>query len=161
MAEETPDEHRAIETRIVGLYNVLYEDGLTRDDIDFYELEEEYYEGEIYLPYIGLNVDLWRDWSTEKRVEVLIHEFAHTTNYDDDHHPDFWDRVVELTEIAIEHRDEIEDVFDAEMDPDELKRTVVESIHEYVIEQDIDSVETRKEAVGAALGVPTDTASSD
>lgn len=161
MAEEKPENHEEFEELIVGLYNILYEDDLTAEDIEFYELEEEYYEGEIYLPYIGLNVDLWRDWSTEKRVEVLIHEFAHAENYDDDHHPDFWDRVVELTEIAIAHRAEIEDVFDAELDPDEVKRTVVESIHEWVIEEDIDSVETRKQEVSAALGVSTDPATSD
>lgn len=161
MAEETPDGHREIETRIVDLYNILYEDELTRDEIEFYELDEEYYEGEVYLPYIGLNVDLWQEWSTEKRVEVLIHEFAHTENYDDDHHPNFWERVVELTEIAIAHSGAVEDVFDAELDPNELKRTVVESIHEHVIEEDIDSVETRKQEVSAALGVSTDPATSD
>lgn len=161
MGEETPAEHRLIETRIVGLYNVLYQDDLTREEIEFYELEEEYYEGEVYLPYIGLNVDLWQEWSTEKRVEVLIHEFAHTENYDDDHHPDFWERVVELTEIAIAHTGDVEDVFDTDLDPNELKRTVVESIHEYVIEEDIDSVETRKQEVSAALGVSTDPATSD
>ena len=161
MVEETPDEHREIETRIVGLYNVLYEENLTREDIEFYELEEEEYEGEIYLPHIGLNVEQWREWSTEKRVEVLVHEFAHTENYDDDHHPNFWDRMVELTDIAIAHRAEVEGVFDAELDPDELKRTVVESIHECVIEPEIDSVETRKREVGEALGVSTDQATSD
>lgn len=147
------DETLKIEERIVGLYNVLYEDTLTRDEIEFYELEEECYEGEVYLPYIGLNVELWREWSTEKRVEVLIHEFAHTENYDDDHHPNFWDRVVERTDIALAHEDEIEDVFESDLNPDALKQTVVESVHEHVIEQDIDSVETRKREVGAALGV--------
>lgn len=161
MGEETPDEHRVMETRIVGLYNILYVDDLTREEIEFYELEEEHYEGEVYLPYIGLNVELWRDWSTEKRIEVLIHEFAHTENYDDDHHPDFWDRVVELTEIAIAHRADIEELFGAELNPDELKRTVVDSIHEYVIEADIDSVEARRREVGAALGVSSEPATSD
>lgn len=161
MSEETPDEHREIETRIVGLYNILYEDDLTRDEIEFYELEEEYYEGEIYLPYIGLNVDLWQGWSTEKRVEVLIHEFAHTENYDDDHHPNFWERVVELTELAVAYAGEIQDVFEAELDPDELKQTVIDSVHEHVIEPDVDSVETRKQEVSAALGMTTDQATSN
>lgn len=155
MTEEVPGEHRAIEERIVGLYNHLYEDDLTRADIEFYELKDEQYEGEIYLPDIGLNVNLWRDWSTEKRIEVLIHEFAHTENYEDDHHPNFWDRVVELTDIAIAHSEEIEAVFDAEVDAAVLKETIVESVHEYVIEPDIDSVETRKREVGDTLGVPT------
>lgn len=161
MAEGTPAEHVEIETRIVGLYNILYTDDLTRDDIEFYELEEDHYEGEVYLPHIGLNVEGWREWSTEKRVEVLVHEFAHTENYEDDHHPDFWDRVVALTEIAIDHESEVEALFDADLDPDELRRTVVESIHEYVIEPDIDSVETRKREVGEALGLSPDRAVSD
>lgn len=154
-------EHSDIETLIVGLYNILFEDTLTRDDIEFYELEEEYYEGEIYLPYIGLNVDLWEEWSTEKRVEVLIHEFAHAENYEDDHHPEFWERVVTLTEIAIDHRDDIESLFDDELDPAELKRTVIDSIHEYVIETDVDSVEMRKREVGDALDVSSDELTSD
>lgn len=156
MEGETTNEHREIETRIVGLYNILYEDDLTRDEIEFYELEEEYYEGEIHLPSIGLNVDLWQEWSTEKRVEVLIHEFAHTENYDDDHQPSFWERVVELTDIAIAHAADIEAVFDTDLDPDGLKRAIVESVHEHVIEPDIDSVETRKQEVSAALGISTD-----
>lgn len=156
MDEETADDYVDIEARIVGLYNILYEDGLTRDDIEFYDLEEEYYEGEIHLPYIGLNVSQWREWSTEKRVEVLIHEFAHTENYEDDHHPDFWDRVVDLTEIAIAHEAEVAAVFDDGFEPAALRRTVVESIHEAVIEPDIDSVESRKREVRSALGLPAE-----
>lgn len=161
MAEETPEEHREIERRIVSLYNVLYEDTLTRDDIEFYEIEEDYYEGEVYLPHIGLNVELWRDWSTEKRIEVLIHEFAHTENYDDDHQPSFWDRVVGLTDIALAHETDVEDVFEDDVDPDALKETVVESIHEHVIEPDIDSVETRKQHVGDALNIPSWSTTAD
>lgn len=153
MVEESSEEHRSIERRIVGLYNILYEDNLTTDDIEFYELEEERYEGEVDLPYIGLNVSQWRDWSTEKRVEVLIHEFAHTENYADDHHPNFWNRVVELTEIAISQKSAIEEVFHAKLDARALKATIVHSIHEYVIESDIDSVEQRKREVSEALGV--------
>lgn len=155
------EDHHAIESRIVGLYNLLYEDELTLDDIEFYDLEEEYYEGEIYLPYIGINVDLWREWSTEKRVEVLIHEFAHAENYDDDHRPSFWDRVVTLTEIAIAHREEVEALFGDELDPDELKRTVVDSVHEYVIEPDMDSVSVRKREVSDALNVSSDRTATD
>ncbi len=161
MAEETPETHEEFEELIVGLYNILYEDGLTTDDIEFYELEEEEYEGEIYLPHIGLNVELWQEWSTEKRIEVLIHEFAHTENYDDDHHPDFWERVVDLTEVAIAHELEIAELFGSELGSDELKETVVESIHEYVIETDIDTVETRKQEVSDAFGLSAGQASSD
>lgn len=153
MVEESSEEHRLIERRIVRLYNILYEDHLTPDDIEFYELKEERYEGEVDLPYIGLNVNQWRDWSTEKRVEVLIHEFAHTENYADDHHPNFWKRVVELTETAISQKPAIEGVFQAKLDTRALKETVVDSIHEYVIESDIDSVEQRKREVSEALGV--------
>lgn len=150
-----------IEKRIVGLYNILYEDEFTRDDIELYELTEDDYEGEIYLPDIGINFELWDQWSTEKRIEVLVHEFAHAENYDDDHHPDFWDRVVDLTETVIDRREETVDVFDDDVDPDALKHTVVESIHEHVIEQDIDTVPARKRAVSQALGVPSEKACSD
>ncbi|MEF8824738.1 MAG: hypothetical protein V5A27_00085 [Halapricum sp.] len=161
MADEADADHEEFENLIVGLYNILYEDDLTTEDIEFYELDEGHYEGEIYLPHIGLNVELWREWSTEKRVEVLVHEFAHTENYDDDHLPDFWDRVDTLTEIAIAHETGIAELFGAEIDPDELKAIIVESIHEYVIESDVDTVEGRKQAVNEALGRPVDRAGSD
>jgi isocitrate dehydrogenase len=161
MGEGTSGEHRRIEERIVGLYNVLYEDDLAREEIEFYAVEEEDCEAEIYLPDIGVNVEQWRGWSTEKRVEVLVHEFAHAENYADDHAPAFWDRVVERTEVAVARRDAVEDVFDAALDPDALRRTVVESVHEQVIETDIDSVEARREAVGGALGVPAEPAAAD
>lgn len=153
MGETMPDDHKRIETRIVGLYNILYDETLQRSDIEFYEIETDDFEGEVYLPEIGLNVDLWQEWTTEKRIEVLIHEFAHTENYDDDHHPDFWDRVVTLTESTITHRAAVEDVFAGTVDPETLKTTIVESIHEHVIEPDIDSVETRKHEVSEALGL--------
>lgn len=154
MGEDQPGESAEFENLIIDLYNILYEEDLETSDIEFYELEEDYYEGEIYLPYVGLNVDLWQDWSTEKRIEVLLHEFAHTENYDDDHHPDFWERVVELTEIAIDYQNEIEAVFDSEFDPEELKQTVIDSIHTHVIETDIDTVPERKKAVSDDLGQP-------
>lgn len=161
MGTEQASEYAEIEARIVGSYNLLYENDLSVEDIEFYALEDERYEGEIYLPHIGLNVDLWDEWSTEKRVEVLIHEFAHTEKYEDDHHPDFWSRVVELTEIAIDHESEFEALFDDELDPETLKQTVVESIHEYVIETEMDTVDARKHAVSDALDVPDDAACSD
>lgn len=145
-------DRREMETRIVGLYDLLYEDELSRDEINLYELTEPDYEGEIYLPDIGLNFELWAEWSTEKRIEVLIHEFAHTTNYDDDHHPSFWDRVVDLTQTVIQERGAVEALFD-DFDPERLKRTVVDSVHEGVIEADVDTVTERKRAVAGALGV--------
>lgn len=150
-----------IERRIVGLYNLLYADELAEEDIELYELTDPNYEGEIDLPHIGLNFELWAGWSTEKRVEVLLHEFAHAEKYEDDHHPDFWDRVVDLTEVAVDRRAEVGDLFDDDLDADALRRTVVESVHEYVIERDIDTVAERRRAVGRALGVAPESACSD
>lgn len=69
--------------------------------------------------------------------------------------------MVERTENAIEHEDDIAELFGSDFDPGELKETVVESIHEYVIETDIDSVETRKQAVSESLGMGPERASSD
>lgn len=145
--------YRTIEKRITGLYNILCEEDITGEEIELYELTEDAVEGEIQFPYIGINFDQWEEWSTEKRIEVLLHEFAHTTNYEDDHEPDFWTRVSELTEAAIDHQVEIEELFGSEIDPQKLKRTVTGSVHAGVIEQDVDSVANRKRAVGAALGV--------
>lgn len=156
MGQRRSEEFRSIKRTIVDLYNVLYVDQITTEDIEFYELTDETEEAEVYLPEIGVNISLWRDWSTEKRIEVLIHEFAHTEDYDDDHLPTFWDRVVELTEIALDHQQEIEAVFDQSIDPTALKQAIVDSVHEEVIETDVDTVGARRRALRQALGVEPD-----
>ncbi len=150
MDAQEPDE---IESSVVSLYSLLYDDDLTKDELELYEVKDESCEAEVYLPDFGLNFEAWRQWSTEKRVEVLIHEFAHVENYEDDHYPSFWDRVVELTEVVTENQEAVEAVFDADLDTDTFRRTVVESIHEEVIETDTDTVEDRKVEVCEALGV--------
>ncbi|MFB6284325.1 MAG: hypothetical protein ABEK59_10405 [Halobacteria archaeon] len=144
MSKSDIDEE--IEKNILSLYNILYEDSLESEDIELYELKRETDEGEIYLPHIGINYELWREWNVEKRIEVLIHEFAHDEKYSDDHHPDFWDRVVERTKTAVCRHREIEEEM-GDFEPAVLKDTVVDSIHRGVIETDIDTVAERKRNV--------------
>ena len=139
-----------IESAILDLFNILYDENLTSNDIELYELKRETDEGEIYLPHIGINYELWQEWSNEKRIEVLIHEFAHDEKYSDDHQPSFWNRVVRLTQKTVQHRHETEDKI-GEFNPEKLKQTVVESVHRGVIETDTDTVEKRRKKVREKL----------
>ncbi|MEF8824736.1 MAG: isocitrate/isopropylmalate family dehydrogenase [Halapricum sp.] len=96
----TAEERAVIERMVAGVYNILFEDQIRSTDIELNQLRGEDEEADIYLPEVGINFRYWRRWSVERRLEVLIHELAHVENYDDDHEPAFYDRFVELTEIA-------------------------------------------------------------
>lgn len=150
----TAEERAAIKGMIAGVYNILFEDQLLPADIELNQLRGDDEEADIYLPEVGINFRYWRHWSVERRLEVLIHEFAHVENYDDGHEPSFYDRFVELTEIAEDWHAELEVIFDEPIDFDLLKRFIVESVHEETIQPEIESVAERKRALRRAFGLP-------
>ncbi|MFW5920035.1 MAG: hypothetical protein ACOCSF_07600, partial [Halanaeroarchaeum sp.] len=150
----TPEERAAITGTIAGVYNVLFEDRIQPADIELNQLRNEDEEADIYLPEVGINFRYWRRWSVERRLEVLLHEFAHVENYDDGHGPSFYDRLVELAEIAEDWQGELEVIFDDPIDFDLLKRYLVESVHEETIELDVESVANRKRALREAFELP-------
>lgn len=144
----TTDAERAeIKRKIVGLYNVVFEDQLRATDIQLNQLRSEDEEADIYLPEVGINFRYWRQWSVERRLEVLLHEFAHVEDYDDDHEPSFYDRLVELTEIAESWQSELNVVFDEPIDFRSVKQHIIDSVHEETIEPGIESVDERKQAL--------------
>lgn len=150
----TPEERAAITGTIAGVYNVLFEDRIQPADIELNQLRNEDEEADIYLPEVGINFRYWRRWSVERRLEVLLHEFAHVENYDDGHGPSFYDRLVELAEIAEDWQAELEVIFDEPIDFVLLKRYLVESVHEETIELDVESVADRKRALREAFELP-------
>ncbi len=85
----TAEERAAIKRVIAGVYNVLFEDQLLPADIELNQLRGEDEEADIYLPEVGINFGYWRQWPVERRLEVLIHEFAHVEDYDDGHAPSY------------------------------------------------------------------------
>lgn len=151
MARTTPEERAVLKETIVGVYNAVFEDHLEPDDIHLNQLHSPDNEADIYLPEIGINVELWRRWSDERRLEVLLHEFAHVEDYEDDHAPSFYDRLVELVGLARDRPEAIEEVFGVPIDFDAVERHVVRSVHEDTIEGAVDSVEDRRTALRSAF----------
>lgn len=140
----TPEERTAIKRAIVSLHNTVFEDRLSERELELNQLRGDDEEAEIYLPAVGINFRYWRLWSVERRIEVLLHELAHVENYEDDHAPAFYDRLVELTEIAEDRRSDLEASFGTTIDFDLVKRHVVESVHEETIEPDVETVAARQ-----------------
>lgn len=147
------EEPTALHDTVIGVYNVLFADELSPADINLYYIESEHVEAEIELPYIGLNRDDWAEWSVERKLEVLLHEFAHVEEAPDepDHGTEFYDRLAELTQIAHEHQAEIQAVFDTEIDFEAIHDHIVESVNEYTIEVETDSVEGRRQVLREEL----------
>lgn len=143
----TPTERASIQQAISTLYNAVFADELTPEEVELNQLMSEDEEADVSLPEVGINFYYWRRWSVERRLEVLLHELAHVEEEDDerDHGDEFYDRLVELTEIAAEWEQELEEVFDEPIDFDRLRQLVVDSAHEETIETDIDDVESRKQ----------------
>lgn len=120
----TPDERASIRETIAGVYNIVFEDQLSPGDIELNQLLHEDEEADVYLPEVGLNFYYWRHWSAERRLEVLLHELAHVDEAPDerDHGDEFYERLVELTEIAAEWNAELDDLFGEPIEFDRAAR---------------------------------------
>lgn len=142
----TPDERAAIKESIAALYNIVFEDSITPDEIELNQLFHEDEEADVYLPEVGLNFYYWRQWPVERRLEVLLHELAHVEEESDepDHGDEFYERFLELTAIVADWQRELEAAFGENIDFDRVYRFIVESVHEETIEEDRDDVAERK-----------------
>lgn len=151
-------ERIALESRtelhdvVTGVYNLLFTDEVTPEDVDLYYIESEYVEAEIELPYIGINRKDWEtEWSPERKIEVLLHEFAHVEEgpNEPDHGEEFYDRLAELTAVAEDHRDEFSELFGTEIEFDKIYQHIVDSVNEYTV--DADTVEGRQQVLREEL----------
>lgn len=145
MVRTTPEERQRIRDVLAGMHNALFQDDITADDITLTQLTSYYNEADVYFPYFGINIGQWRDWSPEKKMEVLLHEFAHVENHEDNHRPPFWERFVDLVEIAEEHQAELEQALDADIDMQEVRERIIDSVHEGTVDLRMDSVQERKQ----------------
>jgi isocitrate dehydrogenase len=139
---------------VAGVYAIVFDADVAAGDIELYDIDSAYVEAEIDMPYIGINHDDWTtEWSPERRLEVLLHEFAHVEESADepDHGPAFYDRLVDLTTTAEQNIDAIEALFDAVIDLEELEFHIIESVNEYTIETDIESPRRRRQALREAF----------
>ena len=86
-------------------------------------------------------------------LEVLLHEFAHIEESPDelDHGNEFYQRLAELTMIAESNKTEFEGLFGTSLDFSEVYEYVVDSVNEYTVESEIDSVEERQSALRKKL----------
>lgn len=149
------DEREEIRRVIAGLYSIVFEDQLSPRDIELNQLLDEDEEADVYLPEVGLNFYYWRRWSVERRLEVLLHELAHVEEEhgERDHGDEFYDRLVELTELAADWEPELESLFGEPIDFDQVYRYIVESIHEETIEPDLERVQTRCQTLRDQFGI--------
>jgi isocitrate dehydrogenase len=140
------EERAAIKGAIASLHNALFEDELAPADVTLNQLLDEDEEADVSLPEVGINFYYWRRWSVERRLEVLLHELAHVDEDpgEPDHGDEFYERLVELTELAAEWQPELEAVLGDPLDFDRVVRLVVEPVHEETIEPDRDSVAERR-----------------
>lgn len=135
---------------VTGGYNLVFEDELQPDAIELYAIESEHVEAEIDLPAIGINRHEWEhEWSAERKLEVLLHEFAHIEETADepDHGPRFYERLAALTAIAEAHQSEFEALFGTSIEFRDVHRHILGSVNEYTIASDIDSVDHRLRAL--------------
>lgn len=151
-------ERAAMKRAIAGLYSIVFEDSLDPADIELNQLFGADEEADIYLPEVGLNFTYWREWSVERKLEVLVHELAHVDEEpgERDHGPEFYARFADLLETIEDWQPEVEALFDAPVDFGLVHRFVVESVFEETIEPDLESVEERKAWLRDRLGVTPD-----
>jgi len=147
-------EYTDLHDVVVGLYNLLFDETLDWDDLKLYYIESDYVEAEIFLPSVGINRQDWEDdWSPERKLEVLLHEFAHVEEGEDepDHGSAFYARLVDLAESAAEHHSEIDSLFESDLDFEEVRQHLIDSVNEHTIEADSDTIERRKAALNEAF----------
>lgn len=132
-------ELQQISEEFAGVYNVLSDDKIRPDHLEVGAVDNSEDEASVWLPSLDINIQDWRTWSPEKKLEVYIHEYAHTVNYSDDHQISFWERVAQNTLEAANDIEELEEIFGEEFDKEQFKSQVVESVHEGVIEPGMDS----------------------
>jgi len=152
MERTSLDPPSELHDAVTGVYNILFADELAPEDIDLYSIDSEYVEAEIDMPHIGINRADWEnEWSVERKIEVLLHEFAHVEEgpNEPDHGEEFYQRLSELAVVAADHHPEMEALFDTETDFEEIYRHIVDSVNEYTV--DVGTVEGRQQVLREEL----------
>ncbi|MFB6300774.1 MAG: isocitrate/isopropylmalate family dehydrogenase [Halobacteriales archaeon] len=157
--QTTASERSRIKRVIAGLYRIVFDDRIAVTDIELNQLLDEDEEADIYLPEVGINLYYWRRWPAERRLEVLLHEFAHVKEGPDerDHGVEFYERFVDLVATIATNHDAIEALFGNPIDIGRLHRFIVESVHEETIEPDLESVGARKRWLRDRFGLDAST----
>ncbi|MXR39871.1 hypothetical protein GRX01_00645 [Halobaculum sp. WSA2] len=154
------EERTELHDIVTGVYDLLFPDDLDSDEIDLYYIDSEHVEAEIEFPYIGINRADWeREWTAERKLEVLLHEFAHVEEGPDeaDHGPRFYDRLADLTTTAEAKQEGIEAVFGTSLDFERIHGHIIESVNEYTIETASDTIEGRRRVLRQELSDPSTT----
>lgn len=150
MERTSIEDGTALYDLVVGVYNLVFPDAITVDDIDLYWIDSGRVEAEIEFPALGLNRKAWNEtWTPERQLEVLLHEFAHIEEGpgEHDHGPLFYHRLSELTWLAQDHQAELEALFGVGLDFDAVREHVVDSVNEHTVEAAVDSIADRQDAL--------------
>lgn len=148
MERTSVDEGTELHDTVTRAYELIYGDDTHVDTLEVYAIESEYVEAEVRLPHIGFNREQWEnEWSVERKIEVILHEFAHIEETDDepDHGPAFYERLAELADIAESKGAAWEDLFGSPIDFQSVHEHIVDSVNEYTVETDIEAVEDRQD----------------
>lgn len=134
---------------VCGLYELLFPGDPRAIALELYDVRSDYVEAEIEFPSLGINRRKWEAWSPERRLEVILHEFAHVGEGTDelDHDPRFYERLTALAARAEAHGDEIEALFGASLDFEEVREFIVDSVNEHTVEPAIEGVEDRRDVL--------------
>lgn len=132
------DEFQKVAEEFSAVYSVLSGDSMSPEELEVGAVDSLEDEASVRLPYFDINIVDWQEWSTEKKLEVYMHEYAHTIDYSDDHQITFWDRVAECTQTAIQNVNELENVLETQFDEEKLVYEVIESVHSGVIEPEME-----------------------
>lgn len=138
------DELQQVAEEFATVYSYLSDEEKSPEELEVGRVDSLEDEASVLLPELDINLQDWREWSPVRKLEVYIHEYAHTENYGDDHQLTFWDRVGEHTLEVAEGIDALNDVFEGEYNGAQLIDRVIESVHEGVVEPERNPEEIKR-----------------
>lgn len=104
-----------------------------------------------------INRKKWVDWDGNRRLQLIIHELAHTEH--PHHKPSFWEETVDIYETFKEREDEVNEAIAGDIDWDEVAKHLTRNPNSKSVDRRCETVSERREKMADALNydgyVPT------